>query len=70
MFISIYVYCCRKKCETLDVGCICGLEEPVDTFKRIQILHIERENKTEIPKYVNVRCIDNGVILKKVDVCI
>ncbi|XP_043604134.1 putative ATP-dependent RNA helicase TDRD12 isoform X3 [Bombus pyrosoma] len=58
----------RKKCETLDVGCICGLEEPVDAFKRIQILHIERENKTEIPKYVNVRCIDNGVILKKVDV--
>ena len=52
----------------LDVGCICGLEEPVDTFKRVQILHIERENKTENPKYVNVKCIDNGIILNKVEV--
>ncbi|KAK1137221.1 hypothetical protein K0M31_001743 [Melipona bicolor] len=58
----------RKRCEMLDVGCICGLEEPVDTFKRVQILHIERENKTENPKYVNVKCIDNGIILNKLEV--
>lgn len=58
----------RKKCEIIDIGCICGLEEPVDTFKRVQILHIERENKTGNPKYVNVKCIDNGVILNKVNV--
>ncbi|CAL7949014.1 unnamed protein product [Xylocopa violacea] len=57
----------KKKCELIDVGCICGLEEPVDTFKRVQILYIERENETQSPKRVDVKCIDNGVILYKVN---
>ncbi|XP_015431040.1 PREDICTED: putative ATP-dependent RNA helicase TDRD12 [Dufourea novaeangliae] len=58
----------RRRCETIDVGSICGLEEPVDSFKRVQILHIEREDKTDKPKYADVRCIDNGVLLTKVNV--
>ncbi|OAD56630.1 Tudor domain-containing protein 12, partial [Eufriesea mexicana] len=58
----------RKKCRTIDIGYICGLEEPVDTFKRVQILHIKREDEIDTPKYVDVKCIDTGVILNKVDV--
>lgn len=53
----------------IDVGCICALEEPVDTFKRVQILNITVDEGTESPKYVDVRCIDNGVILYNVNVC-
>ena len=56
----------RKRCETIDVGAIYGLEDPVDTFKRVEILCIEREEKTDTPKFVDVRCIDNGAILTKV----
>ncbi|XP_076749741.1 putative ATP-dependent RNA helicase TDRD12 [Xylocopa sonorina] len=57
----------KRKCELIELGCICGLEESVDTFKRVQILYIERENETESPKWVDVKCIDNGVILYKVN---
>ena len=57
----------RKRCETIDVGTICGLEDPVDTFKRVEILCIEREEKTDSPKFVELRCIDNGAILTRVN---
>ncbi|XP_017788533.1 PREDICTED: putative ATP-dependent RNA helicase TDRD12 [Habropoda laboriosa] len=57
----------RKRCDIIDIGCVCGLEEPIDTFKRVQIFHIERD-ETGCPKLVDVKCIDNGVILNKVNV--
>ncbi|XP_076234936.1 putative ATP-dependent RNA helicase TDRD12 [Calliopsis andreniformis] len=56
----------RKRCEAIDIGSICGLEEPLDSFKRVQILYIERENKTDNPKFVDIKCIDSGTILTKV----
>lgn len=52
------------------MGCICGLEEPVDSFKRVQVLHIETDEETGNPKFVDVRCIDNGMILTKLNVSI
>ncbi|XP_076222302.1 putative ATP-dependent RNA helicase TDRD12 isoform X2 [Nomia melanderi] len=58
----------RRNCESIYVGCICGLEEPVDCYKRVQILHIDEEDEMDKPKYADVRCIDNGVILKKVNI--
>ncbi|XP_054009470.1 putative ATP-dependent RNA helicase TDRD12 [Hylaeus anthracinus] len=57
----------RRKCEVIDVGCICGLEEPIDSFKRVQVVNIQRENDTDKPKFVDVRCMDNGVILTRLN---
>ncbi|CAK9807417.1 Putative ATP-dependent RNA helicase TDRD12 [Anthophora plagiata] len=57
----------RKRCDIINVGCICGLEEPIDTFKRVQIFHIEND-EMGCPKFVDVKCIDNGVVLNKVNV--
>ncbi|XP_076298915.1 putative ATP-dependent RNA helicase TDRD12 isoform X2 [Lasioglossum baleicum] len=58
----------RRRCESVNIGDICGLEEPVDNYKRVEVLNIETENKTDKPAYADVRCIDNGVILKHVNV--
>lgn len=58
----------RKRCQEIDVGVVCGLEEPVDTFKRVQILQVEKEDKTDRPKFVEMKCIDSGTILTKVHV--
>ena len=57
----------RKRSDTVEVGCICGLEEPVDSFKRVQVLHILKDEETGNPKFVDVRCIDNGMILTKLN---
>lgn len=57
----------RRICEVINVGSILGLEEPIDSFKRVQILYIKKETNTNIPKFVDVRCIDNGVIFKNVN---
>ncbi|XP_078042214.1 putative ATP-dependent RNA helicase TDRD12 [Augochlora pura] len=54
----------RRRCESVNLSDICGLEEPVDSYKRVQILKIEGEEKTD--QYADVNCIDNGVILEKV----
>ncbi|XP_076652361.1 putative ATP-dependent RNA helicase TDRD12 [Halictus rubicundus] len=58
----------RRRCESVNMGDICGLEEPVDNYQRVEILNITTDNKTDKPTYADVRCIDNGVILKHVNV--
>nr|XP_033337678.1 putative ATP-dependent RNA helicase TDRD12 isoform X3 [Megalopta genalis]XP_033337679.1 putative ATP-dependent RNA helicase TDRD12 isoform X3 [Megalopta genalis]XP_033337681.1 putative ATP-dependent RNA helicase TDRD12 isoform X3 [Megalopta genalis]XP_033337682.1 putative ATP-dependent RNA helicase TDRD12 isoform X3 [Megalopta genalis] len=58
----------RRRCESVNVGDICGLEEPVDSYKRVEILSIAEEGRTDQSKYANVKCIDNGVILNNVNV--
>ncbi|XP_076635891.1 putative ATP-dependent RNA helicase TDRD12 isoform X2 [Colletes latitarsis] len=57
----------RRRCETVNVGGVYGLEEPIDSFKRVEILNVETDDKTDTPKFVDVRCIDNGVILTKLN---
>ncbi|XP_043256530.1 uncharacterized protein LOC122399710 [Colletes gigas] len=57
----------RRRCETINVGGVYGLEEPIDSFKRVEILNVETDDKTDTPKFVDVRCIDNGVILTKLN---
>ncbi|XP_029178829.1 putative ATP-dependent RNA helicase TDRD12 isoform X2 [Nylanderia fulva] len=60
----------RKVCTSTDVGDICVLEESLDVFKRIQILRIRYDkNTSEDIDFVDVRCIDTGVIHECVNVC-
>jgi len=54
-------------CTSTDIGDVCILEESVDTFKRVQIRCI-RYNCSEEVKFVDVRCIDSGIIHQCVDV--
>nr|XP_012143302.1 PREDICTED: putative ATP-dependent RNA helicase TDRD12 isoform X2 [Megachile rotundata] len=58
----------RRRCDTIELGRMYGLEEPVDNFKRVEVLNIENDGETETPEFVDVRCVDNGVILTKVHV--
>lgn len=61
----------RKMCISTNVGDICGLEESIDTFKRVRITCI-RQNKdiSEVEvKFVDVKCIDSGIIHESINVC-
>ncbi|XP_017878258.1 putative ATP-dependent RNA helicase TDRD12 [Ceratina calcarata] len=55
----------RKTCEVINVGSIYGLEEPVGTFNRVQIIRIAKY-ETENPKCVDVRCLDSGLLLQNI----
>ncbi|KAG7187945.1 hypothetical protein KM043_013907 [Ampulex compressa] len=55
----------RKRCARLEVGLICALEETLDNFKRVQILLLEEET-LEKSTLVDVRCIDTGIIHRKI----
>jgi len=52
------------------VGDICALEESMDTFKRVQIMRIryDKDSSEDKVKFVDVRCIDSGVIHESIDV--
>ncbi|XP_029663616.1 putative ATP-dependent RNA helicase TDRD12 isoform X3 [Formica exsecta] len=61
----------RKVCISTNVGDICGLEESIDTFKRVQIMRIRNDKNIseDKVKFVDVRCIDSGIIHEHVNVC-
>lgn len=59
----------RKVCISTNVGDICVLEESIDTFKRVQIMRIRYDkDSSEDVKFVDVRCIDSGIIHECIDV--
>lgn len=52
-----------------NVGDICVLEETIDTFKRVQIICIRYDKVySEDEKFVNVRCIDSGIVHEHINV--
>lgn len=59
----------RKVCTATNVGDICILEESIDIFKRVQIIRIryDRDDSEDI-KFVDIRCIDSGIIHEYIDV--
>ncbi|XP_032684935.1 putative ATP-dependent RNA helicase TDRD12 isoform X2 [Odontomachus brunneus] len=60
----------RKVCTSTNVGDICVLEESIDTFKRVQIRRIRYDRDTsEDSKFVDVRCIDTGLIHECINIC-
>ncbi|KMQ93903.1 atp-dependent rna helicase tdrd12 isoform x1 [Lasius niger] len=60
----------RKVCISTNVGDICILEESIDTFKRVQIMRIRYDkDSSEDVKFVDVRCVDSGIIHECIDVC-
>lgn len=56
-------------CKSTNVGDICVLEETIDTFKRVQIRRIryDRDHSEDV-KFVDIRCIDSGIIHECIDV--
>lgn len=68
-FLNINNYY-RKVCISTNVGDICGLEESIDTFKRVQIMRIRNDKNIseDKVKFVDVRCIDSGIIHEHVNV--
>ncbi|KAL0118063.1 hypothetical protein PUN28_009027 [Cardiocondyla obscurior] len=59
----------RKMCISTNVGDICALEDILDTFKRVQVLRVNYDsNNFQDVKYVDVRCIDSGIVRESVDV--
>ncbi|XP_019700247.1 putative ATP-dependent RNA helicase TDRD12 isoform X2 [Harpegnathos saltator] len=59
----------RKICTSTNVGDICVLEGPIDAFKRVQIRRIRYDRDTsEEAKFVDVRCIDTGLVHECVDI--
>lgn len=57
-------------CKSTNVGDICVLEETIDTFKRVQIRRVryDRDYSEEEVKFVDVRCIDSGIVHECIDV--
>lgn len=56
-------------CISTNIGDICGLEQYIDTFIRVQIMRIRNDNISEDKiKFVDVRCIDDGIIHEYIDV--
>ncbi|XP_011858080.1 PREDICTED: putative ATP-dependent RNA helicase TDRD12 [Vollenhovia emeryi] len=56
-------------CISTNVGDICAFEDTLDTFKRVQIRCIRYDKSySEDEKFVDVRCIDSGIIHERVDV--
>jgi len=75
MYTYTYIYLCiiyntyRKMCTSTNVGDICVLEETIDTFKRVQIRRVRYDRDySEDVKFVDVRCIDSGIIHECIDV--
>ncbi|KYQ56077.1 ATP-dependent RNA helicase DBP3 [Trachymyrmex zeteki] len=59
----------RKMSTSTNVGDICVLEETIDTFKRVQIICIRYDKVySEDEKFVNVRCIDSGIVHEHINV--
>ncbi|XP_071638869.1 putative ATP-dependent RNA helicase TDRD12 isoform X1 [Temnothorax longispinosus] len=58
----------RKMCTSTNVGDICVLEETIDTFKRVQIRRVRYDRNYSDEKFVDVRCIDSGIIHEYIDV--
>ncbi|KYM94896.1 Pre-mRNA-processing ATP-dependent RNA helicase PRP5, partial [Cyphomyrmex costatus] len=59
----------RKMSTSTNVGDICVLEETIDTFKRVQIIRIRYDRKySETDNFVDVRCIDSGIIHEYINV--
>jgi len=56
-------------CTSTDIGDVCVFEESVNTFKRVQIrcIQYDRDCSKEM-KFVDVKCIDSGIIYQRVDV--
>lgn len=52
------------------MGDTCTLEESIDTFKRVKIVRIryDKDSSEDKVKFVDVRCIDSGVIHENIDV--
>ncbi|XP_050453768.1 putative ATP-dependent RNA helicase TDRD12 isoform X2 [Cataglyphis hispanica] len=61
----------RKVCISTNIGDICGLLDSIDTFKRVQIMRIrnDKDISEDKIKFVDVRCIDSGIIYDEIDVC-
>ncbi|KAL6261063.1 hypothetical protein P5V15_008590 [Pogonomyrmex californicus] len=58
----------RKVCKSTNVGDICVFEETIDIFKRVQIRRIRHDrNHSGNMKFVDVRCIDTGIIHECID---
>jgi hypothetical protein len=56
-------------CVSTNVGDVCILEESIDIFKRVQIRRVRFDRDTfEGVKFVDVRCIDSGIIHENIDV--
>ncbi|XP_071581111.1 putative ATP-dependent RNA helicase TDRD12 [Temnothorax nylanderi] len=58
----------RKICNSTNVGDICVLEETRDAFKRVQIRRVRCDGNYLDEKFVDVRCIDSGIIHEYIDV--
>ncbi|XP_018050182.1 PREDICTED: putative ATP-dependent RNA helicase TDRD12 isoform X2 [Atta colombica] len=60
----------RKMSTSTNIGDICVLEETIDTFKRIQITRIRYDRDyAEDEIFVDVRCIDSGIVHEYINVC-
>ncbi|XP_012284583.1 putative ATP-dependent RNA helicase TDRD12 isoform X2 [Orussus abietinus] len=55
----------KKKKRGVSVGDICVMEEMMDRYKRVQILHIVESTIRDDLNIVRVRCIDDGMIFQK-----
>ncbi|XP_024888725.1 putative ATP-dependent RNA helicase TDRD12 [Temnothorax curvispinosus] len=55
-------------CTSTNVGDICVLEVTIDTFKRVQIRRVRYDRNYSDEKFVDVRCIDSGIIHEYIDV--
>ncbi|KAI4497388.1 hypothetical protein M0802_007399 [Mischocyttarus mexicanus] len=60
----------RKRSDIINVGGIYGLEDSIESFKRVQVLLIkdEKKNYFETVQIADVRCIDTGNILTNIKV--
>ncbi|XP_015181603.1 PREDICTED: putative ATP-dependent RNA helicase TDRD12 [Polistes dominula] len=60
----------RRRSDIVNVGGIYGLEDSIDSFKRVQVLQIKNEKKNRFGTFqvADVRCIDTGNILTNIEV--
>ncbi|KAK2576510.1 hypothetical protein KPH14_005833 [Odynerus spinipes] len=60
----------RRRAAVIDIGSMYGLEDSIESFKRVQVLQLkdEKRNNLESVKFADVRCIDTGNILENIKV--
>lgn len=65
-----YLLVYRRRSAIVNIGDIYGLEDSIESFKRVQVLQIKdgKRNHFESMKIADVRCIDTGNILNNIKV--
>ncbi|XP_014604220.1 PREDICTED: putative ATP-dependent RNA helicase TDRD12 isoform X2 [Polistes canadensis] len=60
----------NRRSNIIEVGGIYGLEDSIESFKRVQVLQIKtvKKNRLETVQIADVRCIDTGNILTDIKV--